>query len=180
MITDSLKIRFGAVTLVLVTLTAVVFSLINFQQREEFQAPDDGVSWLDTPFGRSRVERIAGFACCSRRHPQRRPHPRVNGAKISRAAQVTEHLLRAGLWSEVHYTLVRGGDEITVPVITGEQSRPLTFENYLRVVGLVYLFIGLIYFCAAVERSARGSLLRFLPRLVHPVFVPFHGKVERV
>ena len=51
MITDSLKIRFGAVTLVLVTLTAVVFSLINFQQREEFQLPDDGVSWLDTPSG---------------------------------------------------------------------------------------------------------------------------------
>jgi two-component system, NtrC family, sensor kinase len=171
-ITDSLKIRFGAVTLVLVTLTAVVFSLINFQQREEFQTPDDGVSWLDTPSGvvAWNVSPDSPAARAGIRKDDR--VLALNGAKISRGAQVTEHLVRAGLWSEVHYTLVRGGDEITVPLITGEQAKPLTFENYLRVVGLVYLFIGLFIF--ARRWSAPRAVHFYVFCLVSFILYSFH------
>ncbi|HEX4485688.1 MAG TPA: hypothetical protein VH088_05440, partial [Terriglobales bacterium] len=43
----SLRMRLGAVVLVLLTLAAVVFSVLNFQQRSRFIQPDDGVAWVD-------------------------------------------------------------------------------------------------------------------------------------
>ena len=45
---DTLRIRLGAVTLALLTLAAVVFAALNFQQRVRFVPPDDGVAWTDT------------------------------------------------------------------------------------------------------------------------------------
>src|SRR5437879_13061407 len=48
---DSLRIRLGAVLLALFTLAAVIFGLLNLQQRSRFDSPDDGVSSLDTPEG---------------------------------------------------------------------------------------------------------------------------------
>ena len=46
-INDNLRVRLGAAVLALATLAAIVFGIINFQQRSMFTAPDDGVSWID-------------------------------------------------------------------------------------------------------------------------------------
>src|SRR5690242_21214989 len=43
--------RVGAVVLVLLTAAALVFGAINFQQRRSFDAPDDGVAWVDSGRG---------------------------------------------------------------------------------------------------------------------------------
>jgi len=48
---QNLHVRLGAVALILATVAAVVFAILNFQQRRSFETPDDGVSWLDTPHG---------------------------------------------------------------------------------------------------------------------------------
>jgi two-component system, NtrC family, sensor kinase len=169
---ESLKVRFGAVTLVLVTLAAVVFSFINFQQRQEFQAPDDGVSWLDSPSGVVAWNIIPDSPAT---RAGIRPGDRVlaiNGARISRAVQVTQRLWRAGLWTEVQYTLSRNGEQFTAPLITGELPSPLTLENYLRVVGLVYLFIGLFIF--ARRWSAPRAIHFYVFCLVSFIFYSFH------
>src|ERR1700691_1309858 len=43
--------RLGAVVLALLTVAAVVFAVLNFQQRSSFVLPDDGVTWMDTTSG---------------------------------------------------------------------------------------------------------------------------------
>ena len=48
---DSLRMRLGAVVLAVVTLTAVIFAYLNFQQRSKYILPDDGVTWMDSPQG---------------------------------------------------------------------------------------------------------------------------------
>ncbi len=47
----TLRMRLGAVVLALLTLAAVIFSVLNFQQRSRFIQPDDGVTWVDAPQG---------------------------------------------------------------------------------------------------------------------------------
>ena len=48
---DGLRMRLGAVILALLTLAAVVFAVLNFQQRSRFIVPDDGVTWQDSAQG---------------------------------------------------------------------------------------------------------------------------------
>jgi two-component system NtrC family sensor kinase len=45
---DSLRMRLGAVILALLTLAAIVFAVLNFQQRSLYVLPDDGVTWMDS------------------------------------------------------------------------------------------------------------------------------------
>src|SRR5258708_12349986 len=45
---QNLRVSLGAVVLALATLAAMIFAWLNFVQRQTFQAPDDGVAWLDT------------------------------------------------------------------------------------------------------------------------------------
>src|SRR5262249_14952213 len=69
-----------------------------------------------------------------------------NDATVSRATEVARRLDRAGLWTQVHYKLSRNGQQFETPLVTAPVDKPLTAENYLRVVGLLYLFIGLFIF----------------------------------
>src|SRR6266850_340846 len=69
-----------------------------------------------------------------------------NGAHVTRATEVARRLDRAGLWTQVRYKLSRNGEEFETPLVTAPAEKPLATENYLRVVGLLYLFIGLFIF----------------------------------
>ncbi len=50
-------------TLALLTLAAMIFAALNFQQRVRFAPPDDGVAWTDTAQGVEALYVVAGFAC---------------------------------------------------------------------------------------------------------------------
>jgi two-component system NtrC family sensor kinase len=141
-----LRVRVGAVVLALATLAAIVFSWYNFVQRSRYDVVDDGVAWSD---GASGVEAwkvapdspayVAGI------------HPgdlllAINDLPIPKAADVTRRLYRAGLWAQLRYKLERNGEEFEARLITTPPHKPLSVENYLRVVGLLYLFIGLFIF----------------------------------
>lgn len=132
--------------LALATLAAIVFSWYNFVQRSRYDVVDDGVAWSD---GASGVEAwkvapdspayVAGI------------HPgdlllAINDLPIPKAADVTRRLYRAGLWAQLRYKLERNGEEFEARLITTPPHKPLSVENYLRVVGLLYLFIGLFIF----------------------------------
>ena len=132
--------------LALATLAAVIFALINFDQRSRFEVVYDGVAWLDTDHG-IQASRIAPYSPAI--SAGIRPGDvllAINSAALSRAAEVARRLDRAGLWTQVHYKLSRGGQEFETPLLTGPAEKPLATENYLRIVGLLYLFIGLFIF----------------------------------
>src|SRR6266481_1060667 len=143
---QNLRASLGAVVLALATLAAVIFALINFDQRRRFEVVYDGVAWLDTDHGIQASQ-------VSPNSPATRAGIRpgdvlltINSAGVTRAAEVARRLDRAGLWTQVHYKLSRSGQEFETPLLTAPAEKPLATENYLRIVGLFYLFIGLFIF----------------------------------
>src|SRR5881394_1262999 len=143
---QNLRASLGAVVLALATLAAVIFALINFDQRSRFEVVYDGVAWLDTDHG-IQASRIAPYSPATRAGIRPGDVLRAfNEVPVSRAAEVARRLDRAGLWTKVLYKLSRNGDEFEAPVVTAPAEKPLAAENYLRVVGLLYLFIGLFIF----------------------------------
>ncbi len=142
----NLRVSLGAVVLALATLAAVIFALINFDQRSRFEVVYDGVTWLDTEHG-IQASRV------SLNSPATRAGIRpgdvlltINSTPVKRATEVARRLDRAGLWTQVRYKFSRGGEEFETPLLTAPAEKPLATENYLRIVGLLYLFIGLFIF----------------------------------
>jgi two-component system NtrC family sensor kinase len=143
---QSLRVSVGAVVLALATLAALIFALLNFDQRSRFELVDDGVAWLDTDHG-IQAWHVSPNSPASRAGI--RPGDvllTINGATIKRATEVARRLDRAGMWTQVRYTLARNGQEWETPLVTAPKEKPLATENYMRVVGLLYLFIGLFIF----------------------------------
>ncbi|HEX4379689.1 MAG TPA: ATP-binding protein [Candidatus Acidoferrum sp.] len=128
------------------TLTAVIFAWINFRQREIYEIPDDGVAWLDTTTG-AQAWKVTPNSPAARAGVRAEDVlTAIDDVPIHNQVQVTKRLWRAGLWSQVRYKLVRNGREFETRLITVPAEKPASIENYERVVGLLYLFIGLFIF----------------------------------
>jgi hypothetical protein len=133
----------GAVVLAIATMTAIVFAILNFDQRQRFESPDDGVSWLDTSRG-VEAWHIAPDS------PAQKAGIRagdklleINGTVITSQIQATKRLWRAGLWAQVRYKLARNGEEFETLLVTAPPNKPASIDSYLRFAGLLYLFIGI-------------------------------------
>jgi two-component system NtrC family sensor kinase len=175
---QNLRVSLGAVVLALATLAAMIFALINFDQRSRYEVVYDGVAWLDTDHGIQARQ-------VSPNSPASRAGIRsgdvllmINSTPLARAAEVAHRLDRAGLWTQVRYKLSRGGEEFETPLVTASTEKPLTTENYLRIVGLFYLFIGLFIF---IRRwNAPRAVHFYVFCLVSFIFCSFHfsGKLD--
>jgi len=143
---QSLRVSLGAVILALATLAAVIFAILNFDQRTRYEVVYDGVTWFDTDHG-VQARTVQPNSPASRAGIQ--PGDILlsfNGLPATRSTDVARRLDRAGLWTQVRYKLARNGQEFETPLVTAPAEKPLTTENYLRVVGLLYLFIGIFIF----------------------------------
>src|SRR6202046_999002 len=143
---DSLRMRLGAVLLALLTLSAVVFAVLNFQQRSRFVLPDDGVTWMDTPQGVVARHVVVDAPAARAGIKQNDIVDSVRGVSIHSATDVTRVLFRVGPWAEVHYQLRRGDATFETRLVTAPQGNSSSIENYLRITALLSLFIGLFIF----------------------------------
>ena len=175
---QNLRVRVGAVVLALATLAAIVFAWLNFLQRSRYEQVDDGVAWSD---GAAGVEawKVASESPASAAGI----HPgdillAINDIAVPRAASVANRLYRAGLWTQLRYKLSRNGEEFETRLITTPPHKPISVENYLRVVGLLYLFIGLFIF--ARRWNAPRAVHFYVFCLVSFVVCSFHysGKLD--
>src|SRR6202041_2039543 len=175
---DGLRLRLGAGTPGLLTLAAVIFAVLNFQQRSRFIVPDDGVTWMDTPSGVMAWHVVSGMPGDRAGIKQGDYVETVHGTKIHRATDVTKLLWRAGPWTEVHYGIRRDGEAFQVPLVTAPQENPSSIENYLRVTALLYLFIGLFIF--ARRWNAPRAIHFYIFCLVSFILYSFHysGKLN--
>src|SRR5207302_4035665 len=76
------------------------------------------------------------------------------------------------------YELARNGEDFETQLVTAPAEKPASIENYERVVGLLYLFIGLFIF---VKRwNAPRAVHFFVFCLVSFVLYSFHysGKLD--
>jgi two-component system NtrC family sensor kinase len=138
--------RLGAVLLALLTLSAIVFAFLNFQQRSRFVLPDDGVTWLDTQQGVVAWHVVTDSPASKAGIKQGDIVESVRGFQIHRAADVTRVLFRVGPWTEVRYKMRRGEAGFETPLVTAPQDTSSSIENYLRITALLYIFIGLFIF----------------------------------
>src|SRR5260370_26567458 len=100
---QNLRVSLGAVVLALATLAAVIFALLNFDQRARFEAPDDGVAWLDTDRG-VQAWQVTPNSPASRAGIRVGDHLiAMNGAPVTSAIQVTKRLWRVRLGGSVCY-----------------------------------------------------------------------------
>ncbi|MDE3110391.1 MAG: PDZ domain-containing protein, partial [Acidobacteriota bacterium] len=141
-----LRIRFGAAVLALLTVAAVVFAALNFQQRSRVAVPDDGVTWIASPNGIVAWRVTSGSPADLAGIRKGDSVEGVRGVAIHSATDVSRALWRAGVWAEVPYQIRRGGETFTVPVITAPMRSDSSLHTYLRVTALLYLFIGLFIF----------------------------------
>src|SRR6266568_8971297 len=121
---QNLRVSLGAVVLALTTLAAVIFALLNFDQRNRFEVASDGVAWLETDQG-IQARQIAPNSPATRAGIRTGDFLLTfNGTPVSRAAEVAQRLDRAGLWTQVRYKLSRGGQEFETPLVTAPVERP--------------------------------------------------------
>src|SRR6202167_3788539 len=175
---DSLRMRLGAVILALLTLAAIVFAVLNFQQRSLYVLPDDGVTWMDSAQGVAAWHVVADSPAAKAGIRQGDVVEAVRGVTIHRSTDVTRVLFHVGPWTEIRYQLLRDGRAFETPVVTAPQENPSSIENYLRVLGLLYLFIGLFIF---VRRwNAPRAIHFYIFCLVSFVLYSFHysGKLN--
>ena len=143
---ENLRVRVGAVVLALATLAAVIFAWLNFVQRSRYDIVDDGVAWTDSSSGIEAWKVAADSPAAMAGIRTGDVLLAINDAPVPSAAQVARRLYRAGLWTQLRYKLSRNGEEFETRLITTPAQKPLHVENYLRFVGLLYLFIGLFIF----------------------------------
>jgi two-component system, NtrC family, sensor kinase len=143
---QSFRVSLGAVVLALATLAAVIFALLNFDQRSRFESPDDGVAWRDTVRG-VEAWKVSPSGPAWRAGIRQGDHVvEIAGQPVTGALQVTKRVWHAGPWSQLRYKVERGGDSFETPVVIAPAEKPVNTENYLRIVGLIYLFIGIFIF----------------------------------
>jgi two-component system NtrC family sensor kinase len=172
------SVRVGAVILAIATMTAIVFAILNFDQRSRFESPDDGVAWWDTNRGveaRLIVPNSPGQKAGIRSGDLVKE---INGVSVSSSVQVASILWHAGLWTQVRYKLVRSGEEFETPLVTAPAENPASVENYLRFAGLLFLFIG--FFILWKRWNAPRAIHFYVFCLVSFIFCSFHysGKLD--
>src|SRR5215468_10624909 len=143
---QKLRVRVGAVVLALATLAAIIFSWYNFVQRSRSDLVDDGVAWTDSASGVEAWKVAPDSPASAAGIRSGDLLLAINDVPVPKAAHVARRLYRAGLWTQLRYKLERNGEEFETRLITTPPNKPLSVENYLRVVGLLYLFIGLFIF----------------------------------
>src|SRR6266446_5759583 len=175
---QNLRVRVGAVVLALATLAAIVFAWLNFLQRSCYDLVDDGVAWSDGLAGVEAWKVAADSPASAAGIHSGDILLAINDVAVPRAAVVANRLYRAGLWTQLRYKLSRNGEEFETRLITTPPHKPITVENYLRVVGLLYLFIGLFIF--ARRWNAPRAVHFYVFCLVSFVVCSFHfsGKLD--
>jgi two-component system, NtrC family, sensor kinase len=175
---DSLRMRLGAVALALLTLTAMVFAVLNFQQRSRFVSPDDGAAWMDAPQGVLALHVVADSPAAKAGIKPGDQVKMVHGAVIHRATDVTRVLWHVGPWVEVRYQIQRNGETFETRVVPAPEEEASSIESYLRITALLYLFIGLFIF---IRRwNAPRAIHLYVFCLVSFVLYSFHrtGKLN--
>jgi len=175
--TKDFQIRFVAVLLALVTVTAAVFAWINFQKEQQYVLPTDGVWWVERA-GELRAARVDAEGPGARAGIKAGDLLTAIGERpVTSIASATRQMFRAGVWSKANYQLTRNGVPVSVTVILAPYDRSLTVG--LRFIALIYLGIGL--YVLLRRWTAPKSTHFYLFCLTSFIFYAFHftGKLNQ-
>ncbi len=171
-----LQTRFTAILLALLTAAGMVLGWINFQKDREFQIPYDGAWWVERD--RSLIaERIVPEGPAARAGIKVGDQlVAVDQHAVSTTAEWMRELFGQGIWSKARYSLIRQSVPVDVTVILQPAAR--SSYNWLRLIGLIYLGIGL--YVMLRRWTAPNSTHFYVFCLVSFIFYSFHysGKLN--
>ncbi len=145
----SLLNRVQATLLALATAALFVLAVFNFLQERDFrQQADDGVWWHETNGGLVADKVLPGLAG---EHAGIQPGdlltavsetPSQQATPVQRDADLERALYAVGPWGQVFYTITRDGVPLEAPVKIIPEPPNHAYFLGLRIIGLIYLFIG--------------------------------------
>jgi two-component system NtrC family sensor kinase len=137
----SLQTRFVAIALAVLTLAAVVLAVLNFQQEQHFQAPTDGIWWVEA-HGALEAMRVPADSAGERAGIKDGDLLiSVNQQLTARIATLVREQYRTKVYGAASYVVSRRGIRFNVPVILDAENTNIYFA--MRLIALVYLGIGL-------------------------------------
>ena len=171
-------ISFRLVATVILTVGVIVLGGLNVQQKREWIAPDDGVSWLETAPG--RVEAMLVWTDGPADRAGVEPGDvlvRIAGVEIENDLHVTRVLYDLGAWAQAPYELDRAGAAVDTTVVVSPQPERFRRQYpYLEVIGILYLLIGLLV--ATKRWGAPHTTHFYFVCLLSFVFYVFHSTGE--
>ena len=135
--------RVQAALLAVATAAILVLAVLNLLEERHYDRPDDGVWWHETQGGLA-ADRVLPDMPGQRAGVQRNDLlTAVGDAPVTRISDLERALYRAGSYGQVDYSITRDGIPLDTPVkvIPVPLDRNLAYG--LRVIGLIYLIIGL-------------------------------------
>ena len=141
----SLFNRLQATLLAVATAGLFLLALLNLRQERQFQQPDDGVWWREVAAGGGlEAEKVL------RDMPGQRAGIRVhdlltgvNDTPITRVSDLERVLYPIGSYGQADYTITRDGIPLDDPVKVIPVPLDRSLSQAQRVIGLVYLAIGI-------------------------------------
>lgn len=137
------QLRITAITLALVTAAACVLGVMNFVREGHFDLPTDGAWWVEAKGG-LRAERVPLNS------PAQRAGIRPGDLLVAvdeyptpRVASLTRQIFRHGVWSRGTYSVMRDGGKARFDVQVIFEPTDRSINQGMRLIGLVYLGIGL-------------------------------------
>ncbi len=164
------QIRFVAILLALLTAAAVIYAGYNLQAERQFQVPDDGVWWVEHQGGLTAARVEAGGPGTRAGIKVGDQLTAIDQHEVKSTAARTHQLYRVGAWSKTTYSVIRQSvpvDVVLIPV-PAERSQ----YNWLRLIGLIYLGIGL--YVLLRRWTAPGSTHFYIFCLVSFISYAFH------
>jgi len=141
----SLFNRLQAIMLAVLTAGLFVLAVLNFRQERQFQQPDDGVWWSEAGSGAGLVaDKVLPNSPGQRAGVQAHDLlTEVNDTPIVRLADQVRELYRTGPYGKAEYQITRDGIPLDTPVEVIPEPVDRGLGLGLRVIGLIYLAIGI-------------------------------------
>jgi two-component system NtrC family sensor kinase len=137
--------RLQATLLAILTAGLVLLAVWNYRQESLFQQPDDGVWWSEAHGAKGLVaEKVLPDS------PGQRAGihvndllTSVNDSPIETDADLARELHRTEAYGKANYSIVRRGISLDTPVVVIPEPPDRSLQQALRVIGLIYLAIGI-------------------------------------
>jgi PAS domain S-box-containing protein len=141
----SLFNRLQVALLALATVGLVLLAWLNFRQEGQFQLPDDGVWWAEAPSNAGLIAQrvLPGGPADSSGIRAQDLLTAVNDVPVARVPDLVRELYRTGVWEKANYQITRNGVRLENPVQVITEPSDRSSNLGLRLIGLIYLSIGL-------------------------------------
>ena len=121
--------RVTTLSLALLSLVLVAFGILNYQQRDEYQIPDDGVSWVDNTLGITAWIVAKGGPAERAGIHEGDLLKAINGQPVTTQAEVAQEDYRLGVWTLTTYSLTRNGEPFDTSLVLSAQPTSGSIRN---------------------------------------------------